>query len=42
MGVPMFFALGLRFTAVDIAKAPMDSERVVHDFVGVEPFKFLC
>lgn len=41
IGVPMFFALGLRFAAVDIAKVRMDGERVVRDFVGVEPFKFL-
>jgi hypothetical protein len=41
IGLPMFFALGLKFDALNINVAAMDKERVVRNHVKFETFKFL-
>ena len=41
IGLPMYFALGLKFNAEDITKMVMDKDRIVHYCVRFEPFKYL-
>jgi hypothetical protein len=41
IGLPMFFALGLKFDALNIHVATMDKDRVVRNHVKFESFKFL-
>lgn len=41
IGLPMFFALGLKFNALNINVAAMNKERIVRNHVKFEPFTFL-